>query len=112
MHPKTNWEWITFLLEHEEAAGQMIPPRLSQINSETYATRVGENAVQIARTLPSDLIIVSAGVNTNEAVGDVADMYSTVAERAVRGELDSRAAIQNALDEAQVQAEPLFTSRQ
>ena len=111
-HPNEAWEWITFLLEHEEAAGQMIPPRLSQINSETYATRVGEDTVQIARTLPSDLVIVSAGVATNEAVGDIADMYWTVAEQAVRGQLDSRAAIQNALDEAQAQAEPLFTSRQ
>jgi ABC-type glycerol-3-phosphate transport system substrate-binding protein len=111
-HPNEAWEWITFLLEHQEAAGQMIPPRLSQINSELYATRMGENVVQIARSLPDDLIVIGAEVDTNETVGAIAEMYQDVAEQAVRGELDSRAAIQNALDEAQAQAEILFVAGQ
>jgi hypothetical protein len=72
---------------------------------------VGENAVQIDRALPDDLIIVSASAATREVVGDVADMYSTVAGQAVRGELDSPAAIQNALDQAQVQAASLFVAQ-
>ena len=111
-HPNEAWEWITFLLEHQEAAGQMMPPRLSQINSQAYAARVGENAVEIARNLPGDLIVVGAETNTNEAIDAIAEMYQEVAERAVRGELDGRAAIQNALDEAQAQAEASFVSGQ
>jgi multiple sugar transport system substrate-binding protein len=111
-YPNEAWEWISFLLEHGEAAGQMIPPRLSHVNSDAYAARVGADVVQVARNLPGDLFVVSAQANVDEDMGQIAEMYLDVADQALRGRLDGRAAIQGALDEAQTQAEALFTGGQ
>ena len=107
-HPQEAWEWISFLMEHQEASGQMIPPRLSHINSEAYAARVGENVAQVARGLPDDLIIFGVDTVDEQVIGAITDLYVDVTERAVRGELNSRDAVQSALDDAQRQAEELF----
>ena len=111
-HPSEAWEWISFLVEHEAAAGQMIPPRLSHIHSEAYAARVGADALGIARDLPGNLHIVNAVVSADEDMGTISEMYLDVADQALRGRLDGRAAIQGALDEAQTQAEALFIGGQ
>jgi multiple sugar transport system substrate-binding protein len=111
-YPTEAWEWISFLLEHGEAAGQMIPPRRSHVHSEAYAARVSADAVQVARNLPGDLFVVGAQANVNDDMDQIAEMYLDVADRALRGKLDGRAAIQSALDEAQTQAEALYTGGQ
>jgi ABC-type glycerol-3-phosphate transport system substrate-binding protein len=111
-HPAEAWEWISFLIEHEAAAGQMIPPRLSHIHSEAYAARVGADALGIARDLPDNLHMVNAVVSADEDMGTISEMYLDVADRALRGRLDGRAAIQGALDDAQTRAEALFIGGQ
>lgn len=70
------------------------------------------DAVQVARNLPGDLFVVSAQVNVNDDMGQIAEMYLDVADQALRGKLDGRAAIQSALDEAQTQAEALYAGGQ
>jgi hypothetical protein len=90
----------------------MIPPRLSHIHSEAYAASVGADALGIARDLPGHLHIVNAVVSGDENVGTISDMYLDVADQALRGRLDGRAAIQGALDDAQTRAEALFIGRQ
>jgi ABC-type glycerol-3-phosphate transport system substrate-binding protein len=111
-HPNEAWQWISFLVEHEAAAGQMIPPRLSHIHSEAFAARVGADALGIARDLPGHLHMVNAVVSADEDMGTIYDMYLDVADQALRGRLDGRAAIQGALDDAQARAEALFIGRQ
>ena len=90
----------------------MIPPRISHIHSEAYAARVGADALGIARTLPDNLHMVNAVVSADEDMGTISEMYLDVADRALRGRLDGRAAIQGALDAAQTQAEALFIGGQ
>jgi hypothetical protein len=70
------------------------------------------DALRIARDLPGNLHIVNAVVSASEDMGTISEMYLDVADRALRGRLDGRAAIQGALDEAQTQAEALFIGGQ
>lgn len=105
-HRREAWEWIRFLLGHQEAAGQMMPPLRSQVNSPEYATRVGEHVAAIARGLPSELIFVPA--NPDPLLEDVIDLYIDAVERVLREETDA----ETALAEAQVRAEALFSSRE
>ncbi len=52
-HPQEAWLWLTFLLDHEEAAGTLMPPRSSHIKSQAFANRVTSDMAAVARSLPA-----------------------------------------------------------
>ena len=101
-HPQEAWLWLTFLLDHEEASGVQMPPRRSQIESESFASRVTPDVVAVARSLPASAVIVGIGSPLNYS--SIVSIYLKAVDRVVRGETDAR----NALADAQSSAKLLF----
>ncbi|GAB4561164.1 MAG: hypothetical protein Kow0047_08270 [Anaerolineae bacterium] len=103
-HRREAWEWVRFLLEYEAAAGQMMPPRRSQVHSSAYATRVGEEIAAIARDLPPNAVLIPA--NPDPILEQVTERYI----EAVTQVLAEDVSVESALDAAQIDAEALFAS--
>jgi multiple sugar transport system substrate-binding protein len=105
-HRQEAWEWIRFLLDHQEAAGLMLPPVQSQARSEEYAIRVGEDIAAVARQLPRSAIIFPTGADP--ILGQTVELYLGAITKVLKGDVD----VEAALSEAQAQAEALFSARE
>ncbi len=105
-HRKEAWDWIRFLLDHQEAAGLMVPPLQSQAHSKEYVARVGEEVAEVARRLPPDAIIFPAAADP--VLGQTVELYLGAIAQVIKGDMD----VETALSEAQVQAEALFSARE
>jgi ABC-type glycerol-3-phosphate transport system substrate-binding protein len=101
-HPQEAWLWLSFLLEHEEAAGAQMPPRRSQIESQAFANRVTPDVVAVARSLPTNTLIV--GIGSPQNLGSVVSVYLKAVDQVVRGQADAK----TALSDAQASALLLF----
>lgn len=99
------WQWVRFLLDHEEAAGLMLPPLKEQARSDAYAARVGEEIAAVARTLPAEAIVLPAGADP--IIEQAGSLYTAAVAQVIAGEMD----VERALNDAQVQAEKLFAQR-
>jgi ABC-type glycerol-3-phosphate transport system substrate-binding protein len=104
-HRREAWEWMRFLLDHQEAAGMMLPPLNSQVDSTQYAERVGKDVAAVARQLTANAILLPGDLDPR--LEQVVQLYMGAVKRAVKGDADP----QTALDEAQVQAEALFATQ-
>jgi multiple sugar transport system substrate-binding protein len=105
-HRREAWEWVRFLLDHQEAAGLMLPPLQSQARSTQYADRVGKDVAAVARQLPAEAIIMPT--DPDPAMGRVMELYLEAVARVIKGDVDA----ETALNEAQDQAEALFGARE
>ena len=105
-HSEEAWNWIRFLLDYEEAAGMLMPPRRSQVDSEGYARRVGHQVAEVARQLPD--IIEVVGILEDPVVSEVVGLYLEAAAQVVTGNADA----ETALREAQKTAQALFAAHQ
>ncbi|MCD6290623.1 MAG: extracellular solute-binding protein [Anaerolineae bacterium] len=105
-HRQEAWQWIRFLLDHQEAAGQMEPPLRSQVNSREYKTRVGEDVAAIARGLTKHMFYMP--VNPPPPLEQVVNLYLTAVQKVVQGDVDA----ETALADAQAQAETLFKANE
>jgi multiple sugar transport system substrate-binding protein len=106
-HPQEAWQWMSFLLQHQEASGMQIPPLVSQIASDDYAKRVSPEALAIARGLPHDTEFYRLSVIGATWVVEINDLFSQAVKQVVEGKADARAA----LEEAQKQAEKIFAEK-
>jgi ABC-type glycerol-3-phosphate transport system substrate-binding protein len=104
-HRREAWEWMRFLLDHQEASGMMLPPLKSQVNSTQYTERVGKDVAAVARRLTANAILLPGDLDPR--LEKVVQLYMAAVKRAVKGDTD----VASALDEAQVQAEALFTAQ-
>jgi ABC-type glycerol-3-phosphate transport system substrate-binding protein len=104
-HRREAWEWMRFLLDHQEAAGMMMPPLNSQIDSTQYAGRAGRDVAAVARQLTANAILLPGDLDPR--LEKVIQLYMAAVKRAVKGDADP----QTALEEAQVQAEALFATQ-
>ena len=103
-HPEQAWKWLSFLMEHEEAAGVYMPVQRSQINSEAFASRVSADAVRVARGLPPQVLLVGATIP--QGMQSLFATYVQAVDQVVRGQAEAKAA----LSSAQARAVMLFTS--
>ncbi len=104
-HRREAWDWMRFLLDRQGAAGMMLPPLKSQVNSTQYADRVGKDVAAVARQLTANAILLPGDLDPR--LEQVVQLYMGAAKRAVKGDVDA----ETALDEAQVQAEALFAAQ-
>ena len=103
-HPEEAWQWISFLMGQPAAAGILVPPLQSQIDSQEYAARADAARVTVARSLPPQMVVLGMEMFRNERFGNVLELFSQAATQVFKGEKDA----QNALDAAQMQAEDIF----
>ena len=96
-HPKEAWLWLTFLLEHEEAAGTQMPPRTSQIQDQTFANRVTPDVVIVARSLLGTPLV---SIGSTQNLGAALTIYVQAVAQVVRGEVDARSALSAAQEKA------------
>jgi multiple sugar transport system substrate-binding protein len=104
-HRREAWEWMRFLLDRQEAAGMMMPPLNSQIDSTQYAGRVGQDVAAVARRLTANAILLPG--NIDPRLYQVMGLFLGAVKQAVKGDTDA----ETALKEAQVQAEALFATQ-
>jgi ABC-type glycerol-3-phosphate transport system substrate-binding protein len=104
-HRREAWEWMRFLLDRQEAAGMMMPPLNSQINSTQYAGRAGKDVAAVARRLTANAILLPG--NLDPRLYQVIQLFMAAAKQAVKGDANA----ETALNEAQVQAEALFATQ-
>jgi ABC-type glycerol-3-phosphate transport system substrate-binding protein len=105
-HRKEAWDWVRFLLDHQEAAGFMLPPFQSQTISSEYAGRVGKDVAAVARLLSTTAIVLPAGADP--ILEQSIALYVGAIDKVLSGEMD----VETALNDAQVQAEALFAPRE
>ncbi len=103
-NPEEAWQWASFLMEQPTASGVLIPPLQSLIESQEYSERANPATVAVARSLPSQMVMLGMEMFRNERFGRVLQLFSQAATQVFTGEKEP----QKALDDAQMQAEDLF----
>jgi multiple sugar transport system substrate-binding protein len=97
------WEWVKFLLERTQAAAPLLPPRSSQLDSQSYKTLAGKETAAIAASLPERLLIWDSRLSSPALAGTVAAFL-----QAAESVANEAAEAGDALAEAQMQAEAAF----
>lgn len=103
-HAEEAFQWISFLMEQQEAAGRLIPPLKSQIASTEYASRVSADVLAVARSLPEQTVWLGVEMYKNNRFGTALTLFNQAAAQALEGSTD----VESALNEAQARAEQEF----
>ncbi len=104
-NPEAAWLWINYLLERQDASLNLIPPLTWQIDSDEYALRAAPDTLAVAQRLPADMPFLSLSFLQDPRTSDVSNLFQEAARRVVLENVD----VQTALDEAQTQAEEIFS---
>ncbi len=102
---ETAWHWISFLIERQEASLEQIPPLIWQIESDEYAQRASPDVLTVAQRLPRNMPFLSLSFLNDPRMGEISNRF----QDAVRQVVVENADVQTALDEAQQQAEEIFS---
>ena len=106
-HPQESWKWISFLLQHQDASGNQVPPMNSQINSSKYADRVPADTLAIAKGLTPDTIFIGFNYSENDKFSQITVFFLEAVNQVILGESGA----QRALDDAQGKALELFINQ-
>ncbi len=90
-HRNETWQWLAFLLNHQEAAGAQIPVRRSLIESVGFASRVPADALRVARNLPDDVLVLGSSTQQNEQ--SIYTIYLEAVDLVVRDKAGAHAAL-------------------
>ena len=93
---------LRYLSDHWQAAGQMLPPRMSLLESDEYELAVGEEIAEMVRQFSDKIIIIPGGMSP--ALQEVGAAYLTAVKQIVAQDLDAA----NVLLEAQDNLEDVF----
>ena len=96
------WQWINYLISQPEAVGAFIPPRLSQVQSDTFQKSAGKDAATVANNLPAKLVIFSQSPSDYQLLNQAIQSYNAVINTVIQGKVDA----QTALDQAQTAIDP------
>ena len=96
LHPMQAWEWVSFLIEHEESAGVMIPPRMSHLESDSFNRRAGDDLKTIVRSMQNNLIILSADLTQQSAVQKTANAFLLAVNWVITKDYDPASALESA----------------
>lgn len=102
-NPDAVWAWVTFLLDHWQASGMVLPPRKSQIRSDAFALQAGKDVTTIARSLPDNLVTMSYSLGDLQTLQAVAMAYIDAVGQVERGKTDAETALQAVQDQAEKQ---------
>ncbi len=102
-HPQEAWQWLSFLVNRQEAAMGQVPPLKKLIASDAYAQRVSPDALAIARGLKSDETFIGFPQLFDSRQGQYVSLFGDAVRQVVEGQAD----VQSALDAAQKKAEAL-----
>lgn len=91
------WDWINYLIGQPEAAGAMIPPRLSQVQAETFQKAAGTDAAAVASSLPAKIVVFTQNLGDYQLLRQAFESYTGVINAVIQGQVDA----QTALDQAQ-----------
>jgi ABC-type glycerol-3-phosphate transport system substrate-binding protein len=105
-NPELAWRWISFLTQHQEASLTQIPPMIPHIDSDEYAQRASPDVLTVARGLPIDLAFFNLDYISDPRTVEIFNLFT----QTVRRIIEDKADVQSALDEAQKQAEEIFSS--
>jgi ABC-type glycerol-3-phosphate transport system substrate-binding protein len=90
------WEWINYLIGQPEAAGAMIPPRLSQVQSDTFQKSAGADAATVANNLPAKLVVFSQNLGDFQLLRQAFQSYTAVIDAVIQGQVDAQTALNQA----------------
>jgi ABC-type glycerol-3-phosphate transport system substrate-binding protein len=96
-HPQEAWLWLMFLLDHEEAAGNLMPPRVSQIQGTAFSNRVTPDIVAVARGMLTTPLV---SIGSTQDLGAPITVYVQAVAQVVRGEMDAKSALAAAQEKA------------
>jgi len=103
-HPEEAWKWLRFLMDQPFAAGSLVPPRRSHIDSQEFSARAAPQVVNVARGLPDQTVVLGLEMYTDPRLGRVLELYTEATLKVLEGDTDA----QTALDFAQQEAEEAF----
>jgi ABC-type glycerol-3-phosphate transport system substrate-binding protein len=96
------WDWINYLIGQPEAAGTMIPPRLSQVQAETFQKSAGMDAAAVANNLPAKIVVFSQNLGDYQLLRQAFESYNGVINAVIQGQADAQTALdqmQKAIDQ-------------
>jgi ABC-type glycerol-3-phosphate transport system substrate-binding protein len=102
-HPREALMLLRFLSDHSEAAGQMMPPRRSQVESEDYELVVGEEAAELAGSFGERSVLMVPAQSAAE-LEQVAGAFFQAIQLMIKEGVSAA----EALDAAQQQARMAF----
>ena len=102
-NPDAAWAWVAYLLDHQEAAGVMLPPRKSQIQSDSFAQQAGKDITTIARALPDNLVTMSFSIGDYQTLETVVMAYFSAVTDVEQGKTDAATALMAVQDQAETQ---------
>jgi ABC-type glycerol-3-phosphate transport system substrate-binding protein len=94
---RASWDWINYLIGQPEAGGAMIPPRISQTQSEAFQKSAGTDAATVANNLPARIIVFSQNLGDYQLLRQAFQGYLGAIAAVTQGQVDA----QTALDQAQ-----------
>lgn len=103
-HPEEAYQWITFLMQQQEASGSLIPPVQALATDPEYTARVSTGAAGVAQSIGDHTVMLGLEMYRDSRMGPVIELYARAAEQVMMEQVDA----QTALDQAQIEAEARF----
>lgn len=97
-HPEEAWQWIRFLMGHEQGSGSYLPPLRSLIETDSYQASVSPSVYEIARSLPERLELLGIRQDPRELQANM--QYYEALRRVLMGQQDVPTALEQAQKEA------------
>jgi ABC-type glycerol-3-phosphate transport system substrate-binding protein len=95
-HPKEALKLLRFLSDYSEACGQMLPPRISQIESDDYEAVVGAEVAAVVRGFEANIMIIPGGISP--ALERVGETFLRSVIQIVTEDLDAAGVLMEAQD--------------
>ncbi len=103
-HSEESYQWISFLMQRQEASGAMVPPMQALARSPEYTARVSTGTAGVAQSLGDHTVLLGLEMYRDARMGSVIALYARAAEQVMLEQIDA----QTALDQAQLEAEANF----
>jgi len=101
-HPEEALIWIRFLADRWDAAGNMLPPRLSHQQNDSYRQTLGEELTAVVDAFPRNIIFLPGGFTPElEAIGGA---YYSALGKVIAQDADAY----NELQEAQMRVSTIL----
>ena len=103
-HPEEAYQWISFLMQQQEASGSLVPPLRALASAAEYTARVSTGTAGVAQSIGDRTVMLGLEMYRDARLGNVIELYTRAAEQVMIEQIDA----QTALDQAQSEAEEQF----
>lgn len=97
-HPEEAWQWIRFLMGHEQGSGSFLPPLRSLIETDSYQASVSPSVYAVASNLPERLELLGIRQDPREQQANI--QYYEALRRVLMRQQDVPTALKQAQQEA------------